>query len=555
MKLLPLLYSYATAILIGESQWSLSNNCQGSPTSIYFFNINDTKDFKPNKENDWPTFYEFTALEYTIGFCGNLIPKNYNNCCYSSLDINLSKHYHSGSPFLYENDSNINQLIPNSINNQKYCKILPNHHTMLKTFHSIYFIADQSCIDDYFKCSDTGLFSIYTDKNCQGNVYSKLLTNTISNYTDDFGNYDGELMTITNGTRKFIWTAFTPSAYLIPNTNSIWDVLNQICMVSTILWFVLGLIFTIGKYLKQSNIFSLLLIFTQIIWIVDASLWLYYINQNFSLLDLVYLTQQIDGILFGLCTLSTVYITAYQLARFNIPYCPVAVIKPICVVLFLLHVLLFGGNYFQFCANNNIVTCIDKTFMFQWRSLSTFWIALMFIWDVIPIILAGIYLKAHKLRQDMGRDIKITFWGIVTNMDIVFVSLFLVHVFLAILYTNNGIIINYTNVLASDRASLCFQSIQRSLIGLHSGVNIAIWERLILIMYESRTSEEQPTYTISLSWSKGFQFSFVTPNVPNSSPEEYLPHLGYHVNPVDDKPRVSGEDHIQQLEANTIYQT
>ncbi|KAI8896337.1 hypothetical protein BC833DRAFT_566722 [Globomyces pollinis-pini] len=478
-KITYIILEYAAAISIIESQWKGSFACDGEPNSIYQFNISSLDAFRPNENEKWASFFEMTVQEYTLGYCGNMIPLNFDQCCYSSLDLNASMGYKSGSPRILTNLKSVDYAAPVSANGKQYCKVIPIELEGLKGFESVYILADNSCFEEYYKCTQDGHLMVFSEKDCSGSKELIELSSSKNTFATSKGNFEGAIHRFQNGTQSYTWTALTPSANLIPNTDSLWDQVCQFAMIVTLCFFVGTLFFIVWKFKVKRNRIYIIRFITQLLWIGSGIIWLYYINQIFDTFTNLVTVQQLDGAFQGLATLSTVIQTAYQLFQFQLPFCPESFRYPLYTILVAIHFLFFGGNYFQFCLLKTITVCLSDITMYNWRAFTTYWIAFMFIWNIVPVLLAGMFIKASQTEEVTGgkksKCIKSLF-----IIDSWFFALVLLQALLTLIYIVLGSILNYTTILGNDRASICIRSVQRALIGFHGGLHLAILERWVV---------------------------------------------------------------------------
>lgn len=90
------------------------------------------------------------------------------SCCVSSLDMSLTANVLSGiSTEIINTSVDLLTYAPNTSNNAQYCSFTALTSSSLFGYKEYMYLADGSCINDYYQCSATGL-NIFGSKGCVG---------------------------------------------------------------------------------------------------------------------------------------------------------------------------------------------------------------------------------------------------------------------------------------------------------------------------------------------------------------------------------------------------
>ncbi|KAJ2993373.1 hypothetical protein HDV02_002450 [Globomyces sp. JEL0801] len=189
------------ADIILESQWSVSEYCEGPPNSVYVFENLDISNYGPPSEKEtWTAFYEFVAYEYPMLYCGNSIIDMPKGCCFHNMDLSLSSSK-SGSPTLMD-DIEIDtyeKAFYATANGNNYCSITPGDGGLFHGFIDVFLLANGNCVDDYYRCSSEGKLTIYEYENCNGILHEIVLTEETAEFNDEtFGSFEAKFIQFKN---------------------------------------------------------------------------------------------------------------------------------------------------------------------------------------------------------------------------------------------------------------------------------------------------------------------------------------------------------------------
>jgi hypothetical protein len=224
------------SVLWLEAQYKKNKYCQGPPSAIYLFQTMNplAVDYDPSSYSHLPDIFTNLddALPYPFRPCGNcaieLAPNSF--CCLSSLDLGLSSNYLSGTNILVNEVGSmidtINFNSPKDATGHSYCLLsaLPSTDdstTFLFGFNTTMFLNNGECINSNIDmsatCSQSGLLTLYSDSDCGVEESSIQLHTELSApyFSESWGLYTGQLLTITSASQIQGWTTFQPSGTII----------------------------------------------------------------------------------------------------------------------------------------------------------------------------------------------------------------------------------------------------------------------------------------------------------------------------------------------------
>ncbi|KAJ3323393.1 hypothetical protein HDV06_001913 [Boothiomyces sp. JEL0866] len=458
-----------------ESQWIYAKDCTGPPESIYVFNVYDLNENQPQPNETWPPFYNFTVSNgYAVGFCGNYPSYNPNNCCYQSLDISPttgSNGYLSGSPYLLSAESFTLNSLPQQANGYSYCKLHASDNESLSGYLDLLYLAGEDCTDGYFKCSLTKDLYVFPDYGCSNTPTIYSLASKQHFLDSTLGSFTGEFLTVENGSVTPIWTAIVPWVYLIPDTLSVWDLLQHIMFLLTFIGFISILTYTLKRYFQNRTTNFRIIIVCQCIWIIYTSLFMYFQYTSFQSLDTFLKVMELTYTLQNLATLGSVIQTAYCLYKVQIVGISKKFLLLSCIAVFTIHLALAGSHYFMYCTYGDAgPLCISVDLLNLWLPISFYWYIFVLFWDTLP----PLYLS-YVVTLDQDSNIKRLISMV--NTDMVYTLCWAVHFGVIFLYYCFVYLQFGSSLFSNDRAYNAVLAILNFLFSAHAIMSIVITAR------------------------------------------------------------------------------
>ena len=435
---------------IFQAQW-MQISCVGPPTSMFLFN-----------EGNATNYYKFVLEEYDMGVCGNLPFKRDVGCCYSSLNGPKSGMHFPISSF----DA---ALVPSDANGATYCQM-----------DQTWVLANNQCIDGY-KCTKQQL-TVYADTECR-----------VLNQTINFPNPLVKLSTFNGAQTKTSWTAFTPSAKLVPNFSATADYLGTGCFILALAGAGAVLLFLTKKYRERKTKYMWYLLFSQWIWLfwITAKAVYYFLvfpsEQSFAIYS------QIMNVVFNTATLSTIFNSVAFLAKFHdwhnvqwFAYCGIGA----------LHLVLSGALYFDYFRFMGSFTNEIKV----WNSFAPFWIVFMIVFDTIPSISVTFALLKSLHHSTWKR------FTMLNSVDKQFTTLTAMQLLTIVGYAAVGVLKNMTDLARSDRMFLGLDGTLGLFLVMHSILNCLFIEHVSKIA-QLRTKLTPSAPSSPTSSTKPNQFS------------------------------------------------
>ncbi|KAI8894500.1 hypothetical protein BC833DRAFT_604640 [Globomyces pollinis-pini] len=463
--------------VVVQIQYRNSFNCVGSPNVMYIFNVTDLNSPKPNINESWPVFYSFTLTECSVFICSSLEVPLKDNCCISSLDLSLSEQYQSGTA------AELKEVNPLQMyaNDGTYCVITKttlHHNSSNFRYNEMFILNDNHCVE-HFKCLQNKTLMIYDQNQCQGSfeLFSLKATPILINSRGLSGSVQVSYQTGTNDTNKISWIASIPSTNSIPNTNSIWDIIQHLCF-SVILISDLALIVYVYFYLyrvTQTNYMKLLMLLS-IIWLVSDTLNCVYAYSVISSIQQQYQIIQTLWTFHNLATLLNVFQTTFFIFNIVIPN-EFNLLKAIIIIsIVILQLVLAGSKYIGYCWQPYVTFCTTYFPNYlDWIGYVQYWILFVFIWDIVPItIIFYKFFNSLNFRTTSVWQSIYVAW----LYDIVLPLIVLLQVFIAVTYFAVSFIQHYTDWLGSDKAWDSLLAVQTLLITSHMILNVVAIQRL-----------------------------------------------------------------------------
>ncbi|KAJ3251982.1 hypothetical protein HK103_001895 [Boothiomyces macroporosus] len=453
--MLLLLWNFAAADLIMEGQY-FSKYCQGPPDSIYLFETVNTYSYiqwSPSLNETWAPYFKFHSYEASVGDYGNVYVSIPGQNCIESVKYESSTPYWSGYSLFYSSGYGLD-TIPKLANGYQYCYLVSNNFNDTSTLRgykaSYYRPNDNTCYDDYYKCSSTGVFSFYPNAGCSGSPETismpSILTPIISPH---LGNISVQLYTVTGASLFFSWTTVIPSEDIVPTFDNVGD---WFALLFTIITLGIGLYMCYHTYVAVKKAKKLL--FTQISNIVAQTFWMtYYIGCTifWSLVATnVYIIggiSQANSVTFGVATFLGCLLTSYLVSDVLLYEKRelLRIINPI--VLIAIHVGFFGANYggiFILNVGPPVYTIAQIQLVNAWRKYAIFWTLFVFTFNsVVPIMVAFKLIKI-QMQKKAHKEINL----IDPNLKFYIIGQILTFAMNAIMF----IVKNYTYLLGNDLA-------------------------------------------------------------------------------------------------------
>ncbi|KAI8896211.1 hypothetical protein BC833DRAFT_598486 [Globomyces pollinis-pini] len=480
-----ILLSVAHADKILESQWLDSYSCDGPPNAMYIFNINDIEAYEPDEDETWAPLYTDFACEYIIGTCGIKKTPIYNGCCFASLDLTISEGWKSGSPTLLPSDDTYDGLVYLGANGNTYCSVKPMNGSLFMGLVQVLVLADDTtCVDQHYKCKKNGEFLVYNENGCNGNPISVSFQPQSTELSHpSLGTFEGQMVTFQKGTTQKIWTLFTPSdrnIVFVPNPNPFVasDVLRIGLLSLQLLLYGWGAVQAIIRLQKGYKLYLVAQLCSQLLYMAFVSSYIYQdtVISNATTLSHV---DYLGNWLYGLATLFNCYLTVLLLYSVKISFVPKWTLYPVCILLFLLHLLLNGSVYLNVCSIASLKKWSYCTSGLRkvWRTFVPYWIITMFLWNLIPTTLLIIYIVWQGVEKRNGSTTAKMIW----LYDKPVFAILLVQIIIIASYQNVFQIVERNDYLNNDKAGIGVQALKGILRSLHSLFNILYLDRVPII--------------------------------------------------------------------------
>ncbi|KAJ3319837.1 hypothetical protein HDV06_005887 [Boothiomyces sp. JEL0866] len=438
--------------------WIKNSFCATSPNVMFAFTGIAT------------TLYNQTFNEqYNLNSCGNNLASMNGGCCFSNIDTT----YLSGYASIVQRASFTQKSnFPVSANGASYCHLKSTTNSSLYGYSDIWFLADGSCIENYYSCESTRDFNFYNQSGCQGDSKSISLFPNSTNYSfADMGNITGEFVFISNGQEIYTWYAYIPSALLVYEYHNLMEKVALVCFVIAGLIASAVLVFSTRRYIKTKSTYLTTVVISQFLWVLWVCMDFAYYNILFPSDSSTQVFAEFTSCLFNLASLSTVLNTANFMIGFgNIQKISVKTIIYLSVIV--IHLFLAGGNYFTYW----YLSYGYATIWQKWIQLLPLWALFMFIFNTVPSFAVAIsLLKSSAMLKNLSTFTAI---GQLLLMD----NKFSLLVFSQCLNTASIItffyIQQYTQIPGSDRNFLAFNGIFSLNYAIHSGINSLFIEHL-----------------------------------------------------------------------------
>jgi hypothetical protein len=413
---------------------------------------------KPSLNETWPKFYEFVRDEYSMGICGNLVAPKSKGCCYSSLDLELSLGLQSGSFHLVEGRTNSNA--PLSANDQFYCSLGSVSGSSLG-YESLWIQPSDTCVENYYVCSKDGTLQVYPEESCKGRQERFTLTNQLQQINSSRGRLNAQFSTISGATVQYSWTAFTPSAFLVPRFQIIGDYLGTAMFSLAVLGACGTVLYFVHKLREKQTRYMLFFLISQIIWFIWVIAKMAYYFIVFDTNEQFMLYSQIMNVVFNFATISTVFNSAAFLVKFqHVKSKSYILVFYSC--LFLLHLVMSGALYLDYLRFSGPIIDFIKT----WNKFAIAWIVFMFVFNLLP----SLFVTSALLQfQDQDSSIFTRFVNL-HRADSRFSRLAMSQIIVIIGYASCAILKN-TEALRNDRNWLGMDGFLAFFLVWHSILN------------------------------------------------------------------------------------
>lgn len=190
--------------MIFESIWKIGD-CTGPPLVMSLYNT----------MNIASPFLSITTNEFTPPKCGLNPLKIYSGCCSSSLDSESSLGYQSWST---QSVGYLDlTLSPESANGFQYCLMNSINNQSLYSYASVLLLADSGCTFGGIKCFSNGDIYVYQTQDCSGPFFNSNINQQPYLQTEIIGNVSAQMVTATNGSLVYTWTAYVPEYMDVPS--------------------------------------------------------------------------------------------------------------------------------------------------------------------------------------------------------------------------------------------------------------------------------------------------------------------------------------------------
>ncbi|KAJ3273965.1 hypothetical protein HDV01_003635 [Terramyces sp. JEL0728] len=423
-------------------------------------------------------YNETSAEQYSLSSCGSDLFDMHGGCCFSSIDPSSF----SGFSSLVQREAFTDKPnFPVSAKGYKYCHLQAIANGSLYGLSDIWYKNDFACIDSYFACGSNGQFKRYSQPGCLGSSKSIQLASKATSFDfGDMGNVTGEFITLSAASEVYEWTAFIPAALLIYRYQVPMEIIALICYMGGISISLGVLAYSIEKFIKTRSLYLTVVMVSQLLWVLWISMDFGYYNILFPTDDSTMAYNEIDGCLFNLAALTTVFNTANFIIGFknvtSIGF-KIAIYSGIVLV----HIIFAGGNYFNYM----FLSYGSGTIWQKWLLLLPVWSLLMFTFNTIPAFTIAIPLV--KSTEDMQRVSTLTAVKVLLVIDGTFAVLFLLQILNTISIVVSYSVQQYTLIPGSDRNFLSMSGIFALNYAIHAGINCLFIEHLRSVLLSTTT--------------------------------------------------------------------
>ncbi|KAJ3313788.1 hypothetical protein HDV04_001592 [Boothiomyces sp. JEL0838] len=440
--------------------WLNSAYCSTPPTVMYSFTGITT------------LLYNQTIFEqYSLNSCGNNLFSMNGGCCFSNIDTNYLGGYASlVQRTLFTDKSNF----PAAANGASYCHIQQNSPGALYGYSDIWFLADSSCINNFYSCNFNGEFHYYNQSGCIGPSDSiQLYTNSSTFSFGDMGSIKGELLLINDGIETYTWTAFIPSSLLTFKYKAPMEIIALLCYLIAISISLAVLIYFLQKYNTTKSTYLSMVVVSQILWLLWLLLDFMYLNIVFPQSNAPQVYAEFKAVLFNLASLSTVLNTANFIIGFKV-LDQISKQALYGTVLFL-HLLLAGGNYFTYY----YLTMANGSVWQKWIQIAPLWTFLMFIFNTLPAFSIAVSIVQNTTSNHLtffqaGRKVLLKDKKFASLVGLQLLNI----LFIGMVYY----IQQFTQIPGTDRNYLSMFGIFAFVYALHAGLNCLFIEHSRLLL-------------------------------------------------------------------------
>ncbi|KAJ3319835.1 hypothetical protein HDV06_005885 [Boothiomyces sp. JEL0866] len=464
----------ANAPAVFQIAWINNSLCSSPPNVMYSFAGITT------------TLYNQTISEqYSLTSCGNNLFTMNGGCCFSNIDTNYLSGYASlvqRAPF--PDKSNF----PLTANGASYCHIQQNSLGALYGYADIWFLADSTCINNFYLCNSNGEFHYFNQPGCAGQSNSiQLYTNSSMFTFADMGNIKGEFLFINDGAETYTWTAYIPSSLLTFKYQVPMEILALICYLGAIIISAAVLIYFSKRYSKTKSSYMTVVVASQILWVLWILLDFMYLNIVFPQSNAPQVYAEFKAVLFNLASLTTVLNTANFIVGFRV-LTGLHTEIVLYATVFIVHILLAGGNYFTYY----YLTMVNGSVWQKWIQLAPLWTFLMFIFNTLPAFSIAVSFTQNADSKSQLNTLQATRKVLTTDKK--FAGLVSLQVFNIIFIGALYYIQQFTQIPGSDRNYLAMFGIFAFVYALHAGLNCLFIEhsRTVLKSNLKTTSLKKP---------------------------------------------------------------
>jgi hypothetical protein len=313
--------------------------------------------------------------------------------------------------------------------------------------------------------------SVYSEKQCQGEMIHYTLTKTPQSLVDDFlGSFTGTEVTFQQGQSAVGWVYNLPSALQVPRFTNGWEYLAIVGFIWSIAAFVYSFVYSLRKFLKSRTITMIMMMVSNFILLAWICIRIGYIYTIFLDDATFYTVSDAEKIMLNLGTLSVSFYTAKFLGTVR-SYTSKENLA-LFFGLFLFHITFAGYQYFV-----PFIKVGRGSFMESWDMISYWWIIIWFIWDMLPI-----FAILYRMVESTGAQTLLERVKVVFETDKIFIATVFAQVFNTVLYFVIVYLQDSTTILGSDFVFTAFACYKAVCISVHSVLNAYMIERMRSIM-------------------------------------------------------------------------
>ncbi|KAI8900165.1 hypothetical protein BC833DRAFT_582861 [Globomyces pollinis-pini] len=327
---------------------------------------------------------------------------------------------------------------------------------------------------------DIDSFSLYDFENCTELIETYSISEILQTYDTSIGIIDGIRLLVEKGTRRFVWTTYIPDQLLLPSKSNFLSVVHITMICIGLVGFTTSCVFFGLRYHHRRLRIDLLLFITQIIYFVLLGTDLVY---KFTIVTdglVLLLMEAILGLLsntghlMGTLTTWKVLYETFVKEDHRRLYIPIGY-----TIIITVHYSLTGSDlgwgFLYFDQEDRIYLILAA-----WSKLNVYWIILMYVWNLCPIIL--LFRSLLEKKSDKGLSPSKRLWKYLQK-DILFLSAILLYILNGMCFFAMSIIYNYySKIWGNDRSMWAAFHMTVLLIAYHTLTHGVLLYRLPYVM-------------------------------------------------------------------------